>query len=382
MAVSVFKRIAKFLHRNLTIKGAGGQVTVVTNQSIPNDSNFRASTKDTLGTGTEVVITSRAGTGVLPILEIALDNVDKMRLDERGILNVSDSGGSPATNPRSEWGDTYSGFSINDDLTNWVDDRTNTYITRNAYYNGSTWFRTTNGVAYQIDLGTNHYTLRAAVTGSAGTGIGTWVDIYKVSASEFTLAEDLFSANFFGRHDQGLSPSVGANTRHIFPYERGAIWAGASTGAFNLSYNTYTSASGVNRAIVTDSATTISIRPEGQFVYTAPSASASSVQTFTSRTGTPTAGRQWTDVIGSRAMGTIYQNTTGYEIHVAVSFLFGAGHTVALDVDTVTPPVLEIGRTSGDTINQQLYACIPNNAYYRVREIVAGATNTLWKEMR
>lgn len=92
--------------------------------------------------------------------------------------------------------------------------------------------------------------------------------------------------------------------------------------------------------------------------------------------------RTWQNVTGSRAVDTIYQNTTGYEIEVAISVSYGATHIFRLEVENATPPTIVVGRSSGDTTNDQLTAIVPNNSYYRLVSQVAGGTLNNWSELR
>lgn len=90
--------------------------------------------------------------------------------------------------------------------------------------------------------------------------------------------------------------------------------------------------------------------------------------------------RTWQDVTGSRALNTIYQNTTGYEIEVSVVVLWGAAGDATLEVGTASPPTILVGRSNGNTWREQLYACVPNNSYYRVAS--SDTTLTTWSELR
>lgn len=96
----------------------------------------------------------------------------------------------------------------------------------------------------------------------------------------------------------------------------------------------------------------------------------------------PTPARTWQSVTGSRAVDTIYQNTTGYDIEVGISLSYGAGHIFRLEVENATPPTIVVGRSSGDTTNDQLIATVPNNSYYRLTSQVAGGTVNNWSELR
>ena len=102
-------------------------------------------------------------------------------------------------------------------------------------------------------------------------------------------------------------------------------------------------------------------------------------------------GQSWQDLTGSRAMGTIYQNTTGRAIHVNV---FASGNDSALDsvfvleIDDVTPPVVVAiqGKTTDfDAQIGPLSAIIPANHYYRFRKL-SGANSVFalqrWSELR
>lgn len=105
--------------------------------------------------------------------------------------------------------------------------------------------------------------------------------------------------------------------------------------------------------------------------------------------GVPGAGQTWQSTIGSRAINTDYQNTTGRPICVSVtlSTVTAGANNPRFWVGTSSPA------TSGVTVayfsngtTGNIDACvgpviIPNNAYYRVQAAV-GTSITFWAELR
>jgi hypothetical protein len=86
----------------------------------------------------------------------------------------------------------------------------------------------------------------------------------------------------------------------------------------------------------------------------------------------------------ARAINTIYQNTSGGAIFVAVSAYLDGNYSLVAQIGAASPPATQVAydyRNDGAYANSiMLYFIVPNNYYYRVQEPTAtGALNT-WKE--
>lgn len=97
----------------------------------------------------------------------------------------------------------------------------------------------------------------------------------------------------------------------------------------------------------------------------------------------------WQNVIGSRALSTSYQNTTGKPIMVNVRCYDASNnnHTFASEVSTDDATWVDLGMMiiSNNVTGAYAYASfvVPNNHYYRVRNISASTpTISVWAELR
>lgn len=97
--------------------------------------------------------------------------------------------------------------------------------------------------------------------------------------------------------------------------------------------------------------------------------------------GTPVAAAvesgTWSDASGSRALNTVYQNTSGRKRRLAITVQMAgdAGNSGSLFVGSANPPTLQAGRAGFNatygTANVaffQLYAEVPNNHYYKLTQ--------------
>ena len=92
----------------------------------------------------------------------------------------------------------------------------------------------------------------------------------------------------------------------------------------------------------------------------------------------------WQDVIGSRAQGTSYQNTTGSPIMVAVRVGF-AGNTFynfEVSTDNSTYLIINSSFVSNSTMVMNFNVVVPNNTYYRFRRTSGGSGISGWMELR
>lgn len=186
-----------------------------------------------------------------------------------------------------------------------------------------------------------------------------------------------------GDHYAALSPQPSASYPQIFLTPNTVILESPPDYNTYLLCNSYFD--GTNfRALAAGEGVELVAGLTGYRWQTAASVSAGAAQTFISRDGQPTAGRQWSNVSGSRAFDTVYQNTTGYEIEVAITISHSATSSVDIKVDTSSPPAGIVGRSSPLTLNAitQLTATIPNLGYYELDTIAAGASLVNWMEMR
>lgn len=181
-----------------------------------------------------------------------------------------------------------------------------------------------------------------------------------------------------------LSPVPTGTTPHVFLRPHLAV---VNTGGGSLTeaiaYNSYLDG-GNSRAVFAGIGIKIffSAASSALIISTAPSVSAGVVQTFTQRFAFPVAGRQWANVTGSRSIGTVFQNTSGGEREVSASVGVDATGRAILEIDTVNPPAIEIGRAFGGIASEhQLAGLVPNNGFYRIRQANATVTLLSWAEL-
>jgi hypothetical protein len=95
-------------------------------------------------------------------------------------------------------------------------------------------------------------------------------------------------------------------------------------------------------------------------------------------------GQAWTNVSGSRVIGTAYTNSTGRPIQVNVFLInsgLGSGFTATMTSGSVTVSEGQMGIFSGETtFGIMLSAIIPNGASYQVNMV--NGTISFWSELR
>ena len=89
-------------------------------------------------------------------------------------------------------------------------------------------------------------------------------------------------------------------------------------------------------------------------------------------------GQTWQSVIGSRAGGTSYQNTTGRPIAVYISISSTTGRSVQVSTDNAT--WITVGSVNANGADVRVASFIvPDQYYYRIENTV---TLTAWSELR
>lgn len=91
-----------------------------------------------------------------------------------------------------------------------------------------------------------------------------------------------------------------------------------------------------------------------------------------------------TDVTGSRAVDTTYQNTTGRPITIFILTQVPVGSNIELRSDAATPPTVVIGAHGAPTtasLNEHITYIVPVDHYYRLVQTTAG-TFAKWHELR
>ena len=106
--------------------------------------------------------------------------------------------------------------------------------------------------------------------------------------------------------------------------------------------------------------------------------------------GADTMATTWADVTGSRAKDTVYQNTTGKTIFVAVtvSMASNANNAARLKVGSANPPTIVIGRggwggslgSANALIVPLSTIAVPNNWYYTVEQQAGTISIDSWAE--
>lgn len=93
------------------------------------------------------------------------------------------------------------------------------------------------------------------------------------------------------------------------------------------------------------------------------------------------AGQTWQNVIGSRAVSTSYQNTTGrpIQVYIDANSSVSTGRDIEVSVDNATwVKVAQTNGSAGGFVSSAII--VPNNHYYRVNGAVASLKN--WGELR
>mgnify|MGYP001024339163 CR=1 FL=1 len=98
----------------------------------------------------------------------------------------------------------------------------------------------------------------------------------------------------------------------------------------------------------------------------------------------------WQDVTASRALGTIYQNTSGRPIMVSAAVRMDTGAGCAVQFESLigpsSPPTLSLGYSGlVGPANENLYGYItfivPNNYYYKIQIVVGAGVMAKWLEV-
>ena len=88
--------------------------------------------------------------------------------------------------------------------------------------------------------------------------------------------------------------------------------------------------------------------------------------------------QSWQDMTGSRAHSTIYQNTGGVPIQVAIRASTGSA-AVQVSSDNFVADTVDVGQITSDTTTSSVSFIVPSNAYYRIN----GSVNLIsWSELR
>lgn len=94
----------------------------------------------------------------------------------------------------------------------------------------------------------------------------------------------------------------------------------------------------------------------------------------------------WTDISASRAVDTIYQNTSGKIRHLQITVSVGDGNNIGtLQIENATPPTVTHGKfgssaATGATLHGTIHAQVPPNWYYRLAQTAGTTTITEWLE--
>ena len=93
-------------------------------------------------------------------------------------------------------------------------------------------------------------------------------------------------------------------------------------------------------------------------------------------------GQTWQNLTSSRAINTIYQNTTGRPIQVNISAYGASGNATFLQVSTASnmSNSIELDVMTDNNFRFGLNGLIPNNSYYRAQTVNGGVN--IWNELR
>jgi len=87
----------------------------------------------------------------------------------------------------------------------------------------------------------------------------------------------------------------------------------------------------------------------------------------------------WQDVTASRALSTVYTNSTGKPIQVLAQITVGTAGDVSLVIDSVLKKVVG---TSGTQSTAAVSFIVPPNKTYELRTVAGTPTLTTWVELR
>lgn len=351
--MSLFKRIAKFLSAATLFRNPAGNVTVTLTNALTTTTEYVEFAADTLVgvTGTRIRIYKPAAN---------TDKAAELIVGATVIGTWTQTGYTVAAGAISGGGIVIEG--------------TSSPKLRVAETSGAVYAELqVDGTSAYIGTVSNHPTL---IRSNGVVGM-------RIAATEVTVGEGQKTVNFFERTAQGLSPSPSATYPQIFLTPNTTVLESPSDYNTYLLCNSYFDGTDF-RALAAGEGVELVAGATGYRWQTAPSVAAGAAQTWTSRDGQPNAGRQWSNLTGSRAVDTVYQNTTGYEIAVSISITHSATSSMDIKVDTASPPTGIVGRSSPLTLNSiaVLAAIIPNLAYYELDTIAAGATILNWMELR
>ncbi len=91
--------------------------------------------------------------------------------------------------------------------------------------------------------------------------------------------------------------------------------------------------------------------------------------------------RAWQNLSASRAANTVYQNTTGYEIFVAIRAFRTSGDGRLIEVSPDASAWIVVGGTGQTDDGENSGFPVPNGWYYRINGTVS-ATDFYWAELR
>lgn len=375
--LNTFKRIAKFLHDSVIFRNTGG-VTVELDKDLTD-----ATSALELIAGKQ---SSSTGARLKLFKPPTSDNVlAKLLVGATDVFDVLYGGMVRAKNGHTSrvWtGSNFAGFNVDQQIALVCDAAipSNCYLAYNCYYDGA-WRYSGDGTAMLISFSQTAMTIQTASSGTATNTITFSSAVARIDNNELTLGENLYTVNFFARTSSGLSPSASSDGNDFQAFLNRVTNILCANGDDNtyIWNNSYFDGTNI-RSLVTNAGVQLTMGWNGWSINTFPVVAAGAVVTPTSRDGQPIVGKQWTDLTASRALGTIYQNVTGYEIDISVCVLFGAAGDCTLEVDTVTPPLVDVMRNNGNTWRHTFTATIPNLAYYRIT--ATDSTLSFWSERR
>ena len=202
--------------------------------------------------------------------------------------------------------------------------------------------------------------IRSTTSGAPAAGIGTGLLFSAESTDE--------NPSSFGEIDF-VASDVGVGTEDTYL----SILLRAAGAALDEKYR-FSSTSGAGFAALFTHAVT------ADRTYTLPD----SDETINRESGT------WSDVTSSRALATVYQNTSGKKRRISV-YLQGAAADeagITIQVQSANPPTVEIAvnrnnSLAGAGVSHQAWAAteVPNNHYYRVNRDIGTETLNKWFEL-
>jgi hypothetical protein len=100
----------------------------------------------------------------------------------------------------------------------------------------------------------------------------------------------------------------------------------------------------------------------------------------------PGVGQTWVSYFGSRALDTVYQNTTDKPIAISIAVEVEAADGAQITVENISPPTVVVGTAINSNVTGLIvigmYTEVPPNHYYKLVTQVGTPVINKWAELR